>query len=104
MGADMPGGNGNDVWKLATEQFKGYMEARIEGLNDRIKDALDQIDSNNKCICEVKDSVNKIQTQLEISKAVQKLKQTIWGAIGGLIASLLIALFKELLKTSIFGK
>lgn len=102
MAGDTP--NGIDSWKLATEQFKGYMEATIEGLNGKIQDALNQIAANNKCICEVKDSVVKIQTQLEVNKAVQKLKQTIWGAIGGIAASILIALFKELLKTNIFGK
>jgi hypothetical protein len=98
-----PGDTNGDAWKLATEQFKGYVEATLLAVDKKFAEMTKTIDNNNKCICDVQTSVNEIKTQLEVNRAIQKLKNGFYGAIGGFTVAFVIQLAKDFLKIKLFG-
>jgi hypothetical protein len=98
-----PGDTNGDAWKLSTEQFRGYVEATLLSVNQKFTEITKTVDNNNKCICDVQNSVNEIKTQLEVNRAIQKLKNGFYGAIGGFTVAFIIQLAKDFLKIKLFG-
>lgn len=99
----MPPDTNGDAWKLATEQFKGYVEATLKAFDEKYKEMKMTIDASNVCVCEVQKSVNEIKMQLEVNRAIQKLKNGFYGAVGGFTVAFLVQLAKDFLKIKLFG-
>ena len=81
----MPESKGNDRWKVSVAEFRGYMRRAI--------------DTNTEDLSQLKKDMVKVKIYIGARKAVQNLRSTIWGFIGGMFMLILgFALYK------IFGR
>jgi uncharacterized protein YigA (DUF484 family) len=85
--------------KLTAERLEAYQKLtaeKLEGIKEQAKE-------NHTCACQVRDAVTELQKQIAVSSAVRKVKDGLWGAIGGGAAMLIIQLGKDFLKAKVLG-
>lgn len=84
-------------------EFKGRMEEAMKGANDKYTIISNTLKSNHDCLCAMKQTVEKIQRDLAVQKAVQKVKNSMYGALGGFVSAILVFLVSAFLKIKFFG-
>lgn len=67
----------NDRWKVSVAEFRGYMRAKLEAIVEVAKEQKEELNI-------VKKDIVKIKVYIGGRKAVQNLRSTIWGFIGGI--------------------
>jgi len=66
----MPEPKGNDYWKVPVAEFRGYMKRAV--------------DTNTTDLTQLKEDMIAVKIYIGARKAVQNLRSTIWGFIGGI--------------------
>jgi hypothetical protein len=84
-------------------EFKGRAEEALRVANENITAIIGSLKSNHECICEVKQAVEDIQREIAVQKAVQKVKNGMYGAVGGFASAILVFLVSAFLKSKLFG-
>jgi len=80
--------NNNNSWKVSVADFRGYMRGKLEDIEIVIKD-------QKKDMNFVKKDIVKIKEFIAGRKAVQNLRSSVWGFIGGVFMLILgFALYK----------
>jgi len=92
---------------LKLEAYQNLTAERLEAYQNmttgKLEDIKEQAKENNICACQVRDAVTEIQKQMAVSTAVRKVKDGLWGAVGGGAAMLIIQLGKDFLKAKVLG-
>lgn len=77
----------NNNWKVAAATFQGFVKAKIEDIEQLLKD---HCEANNKNFEQIETDMKLIQDYITADRAVKKFKVGLWGMVGGLFGSLLI--------------
>jgi wobble nucleotide-excising tRNase len=100
-------------------EFRGFIKATVEGLEKNIETKLNsygdivnlkfsniekQTAENHEQLCAVSNDVLEIKKNMAVASAVKKVRDSMWGAIGGTSAVLLVAVIKEVIKKIIKGE
>ena len=84
-------------------EFKGRVEEAQRGMSQKYTEITASLKTNYECLCTMKATVDNIQKELAIQKAVQKVKNTMYGAFGGIVAAVLVQVLAAFLKLKLFG-
>jgi len=84
-------------------EFKGRAEEALKTANERYKELTTVLKTNHECLTEMKVTVDAIQREIAVQRAVQKVKNAMYGAVGGVSAAILIQVLAAFLKLRIFG-
>jgi len=114
----MAGDDNNGQFKIDMAEFRGFTKAAIEAIEkttDVKLDAFGQLfqrqldvikadqEKNYDCMCEMRDTVAEVKEKLAVSAAVRKVKDGLWGALGGGTMTIAVMLAKDFLKSKFFG-
>lgn len=80
--------NNTNGWKVSVAEFRGFVKAKLEELGATLKTHCDNIN-------EIQDDVQKIHEYIAGQKAVQRIKGTFYGVIGGGFFTLIIYIIQK---------
>ena len=76
-------------WKVSVAEFRGFVKAKLESIETNIQKNCGNIEA-------LETSVSELKQYVATKQAVQKVKASFWGFIGGLIPVLATALLRIL--------
>lgn len=118
MAGDNEKDSSNGQFRMEMVEFRGFVtealksveersSIRLEGFvkmtNEKLETIKERTQENHECACQTRDAVTEIQKQIAVSAAVRKVKDSLWGAVGGAGAMLIIQIGKDFLKAKVLG-
>jgi len=81
-------------WIISQSEFKGFVKAKMETIEEELKD-------HNKCLLQVKKDIQNMKEWVSAQDAVRKYKASVFGFFGGIISIGIGIILKIILKIDI---
>ena len=112
-------GNNNSTWKTNVAEFRGFMRAKVENIEQLLKEysaclaalkadvtELKQHTAREAVLVEeyttslksLQDDVGELKQYVATQKTLQSRKSTMWGAIGGAVVSSILFLLRDVFR------
>lgn len=110
--------NGNGQFKMDVAEFKGFVTAALKAIEDTSAVKFEAIEKmmdakieglaadqkkNYDCMCAMQSTMAEMKESIAVSAAVRKVKDGLWGAMGGAGMTVIVMLLKDFLKIKFFG-
>jgi hypothetical protein len=114
----MAGEEQNGQFKMDMAEFKGFVKATLKTIEETTAAKLEAYEKvtqeqvraieagrklNYECICSMREDLSELKEEIAVSSAVRKVKDGLWGAIGGGSMAIAVMLAKDFLKSKFFG-
>jgi len=112
-------GNNNTTWKTNVAEFRGFMRAKVENIEQLLKEYSACLATLKADVTELKQhaaretvlveeyttllkslqgDVKKLNQYVATQKTLQSRRSTMWGALGGALVSSILLLLRDILR------
>lgn len=76
--------NNYKAWRTKVDEFRGYVKGKLEDIEKQVDDHISGAEKRKEDIC---DEIQALRDFMVSYKAVQRFKNSLWGALGGGVVS-----------------